>query len=421
MPPAAQRIAWVLAVLLALAAGAARAASPFDDLDLFSAGVFSGQAEVRIAGATGEESWTVGGAGKTRLSGGGKDFSGHGLADADLVWRPHLGWDLTGVFVGEAQSGERAGLGEAYLLYKPVPKSSLTWSARVGLFYPPISLEQDNAAWTVADTITPSAINSWVSEEVKVVAAEASVHKSFGEQSVGFTAAVFGYNDTSGTLLAIRGWSLDDIRANADSQFKLAPRSDFLEYVQAPYTNPIAEIDHRIGFYGRADWRINDQVAINVFFYDNNGDRTSHRADYQWAWADRFWNVGATIDLDEKTRVLAQAMTGGTQMGLAEPQRWVDVDYAAGYVLLTRKLGADAVTGRVDVFETTSHDYDDTGSLGESGWALTADYRRHLARHADLLVEALHVESRRPSLAEVDGQSPNQSQTVLQAALRLTF
>jgi hypothetical protein len=409
--------------VVGLAAGAAHAAgdSVWSDIDLFSPGVFSGQLDVRLAGATGEESWTAGGFGKTRVSGGGGDFSGHGLGDASLVWRPHLTWDWTGVVVGEVQSGQRAGIAEAYLAYKPVPRSAFSYSARIGLFYPPVSLENDGVAWTTPDTITASAVNSWVGEEVKVVAAEASVRRSFGEQSVGLTAALFGYNDTSGTLLALRGWSLDDIRANTFSHFKVAPLSDFLEYRQASYTTPIAEIDHRIGFYGRADWRVTDQLALNVFFYDNNGDRTSHRADYQWAWADRFWNVGASFDLDPKTRILAQVMTGGTQMGLADPQRWVDVDYVAGYVLATRKLGEDAVTGRVDLFETTSHNYDDTGSLGEQGWALTADYRRHLARHADLLFEALHVESRRPSLPELTGQSPNQSQTVLQAALRLSF
>jgi hypothetical protein len=195
-----------------------------------------------------------------------------------------------------------------------------------------------------------------------------------------------------------------------------------LEYVQPRYTTPVVDIDHRLGVYGRLDWRVGDQLALDVFYYDNNGDRTSFTSDYQWAWRTRFWNVGARFDIDPKTRVLSQVMSGGAQMGFVEEgRRWVDVDFVAGYVLVTRKLGQDALTGRVDVFETTSHDYDDTGSLAEQGWALTADYKRRLAEHVDVLVEALHVESRRPSLAEIAGQSPNQSQTVLQAALRLSF
>jgi len=238
---------------------------------------------------------------------------------------------------------------------------------------------------------------------------------------LGLTLAVFGENDTSGTLLALRGWSLDDIRANSFSQFKLPPLGYFLETRQAPFTTPVADVDHRLGVYGRVDVRVSDALALNVFYYNNNGDRTTRRADNQWAWSDRFWDVGAVWDVDPDTRVLSQFMTGETQMGRVDPERWVIVDFVSGYLLATRKIGQDAVTGRVDVFETSDNNYDDVGNLSEHGWALTADYRHHLSDHAELLFEVLHVESHRPGLAQLTNLDPDQSQTVLQGALRLSF
>jgi hypothetical protein len=327
------------------------------DEGILSPADVSGMVDLRFAAADGEHSWLDDGFGKTPVSGAGSGFAGHPAANADIAWTPHLTWDLGAVIVGQYQSvdSRAPGLSEAYLTYKPTPQGQTRYAVRIGLFYPPISQEHQGAAWIDTDMITPSAINSWVGEEVKVVGAEASVRHDFGEQEVALTGAVFGFNDTAGTLLTTRGWALGDIQAAVPGSYVLPPLSENLAYVQPPLTTPVIDIDHRVGGYGRVDWRINDRLALNAFYYDNAGDKVSYNQNWQWAWNTRFWNFGASLDLGDHTRVLSQVMTGDTRMGYADPSLWVDTEFDAAYLLVTHRIGEDAVSARVDVFETFDH------------------------------------------------------------------
>jgi hypothetical protein len=389
-------------------------------VDALSPSSFSGLLDLRASAAGGERSWLAGGFGKTRVSGDDARFD---IGEADLAWRPHFGFDWSAVVEGEIQPDHDHGvrIGEAYLKYKPLIADGWRASARAGLFYPPISLEHGGPFWTPTETITPSAINSWVGEEVKVGGLEAAVSHDLGEQSVGATLAVFGFNDTAGTLMAVRGWSLDDVRTNASGRYALPQLNDFLEYVQPPQTTPVIDIDHRIGVYGRLDWSPTSRLALNAVYYDNNADPTAENANDLWAWRTQFLNLGAVWQIDDKTRLLSQAMTGRTRMGYATPEIWVNTTFTAGYVLLTRAIGEDSVTGRADVFSTANHTDAYYGLTEENGWALTADYRKHLTDHVSGLVEVLHVESNRPGRTDVLGEASMQRQTVMQAALRLSF
>lgn len=409
---------WALILGLLCLAGPAWADSGF-----FSSGDVTGMVDLRFSAADGERSWLDGGFGKTGVSGAGSGFAGHaGIANAYLAWTPHLTWDVGAVIVGQYQSAhdDAPALGEAYLTYRPKPWDDTRLTARLGLFYPPISQEHQGAAWIDTDMLTPSAINSWVGEEVKVVGAEATLRHTFGEQAVSVTGAVFGFNDTSGTLLTTRGWALDDVQTSAFGRYSLPPLSAFMTMVQAPVTNPVLEIDHKVGGYGRLDWRISDQLAVNAFYYDNAGNLIGLDG-LQWAWDTQFWNFGAEVDVDQNTRLLSQVMIGRTRMGYADPDIWVDTDFDAAYLLLTHKFGGDALSGRVDVFRTIDRTDEAYGDTNESGWAITADYRKHLSAHADLLFEAMHVSSNRPARTDILGEAARQAQTVLQAALRLSF
>jgi len=392
--------------------------------DLLSPESFAGLLDLRLAAADGEPSWLSGGFGKTDFDGGGDRLAGQGrVEEADLAWKPQLAWNLSAVVEAELQPEHENGphLGEAFLLYKPTPRSDTRYQVRVGLFYPPISLENGGPFWTTANTITPSAINSWVGEEVKVAGAEASVRHAFGDQELGLTGGVFGFDDNAGELMALRGWSLDNVRESVGGGFRLPPVSDFLEYVQSQHEAPLTEFDGRVGGYVRLDWRASDRLSLNAFGYENNADPTSNY-DGQWGWRTRFVEAGARFDPDERTEVLGQALMGQTEMGPVDSDRWVDAGFSAAYVLVSHRLGdRDAVTGRFDVFETK--DWADAyyGLTEEHGWALTADYMRPLSKHATVLVEALHFWSDRPAREQNAGDAATQAQTVMQAALRLSF
>ncbi|HEX4096772.1 MAG TPA: hypothetical protein VHX64_08585, partial [Caulobacteraceae bacterium] len=193
------------------------AASPaLADPDLFSRDAFEGLIDIRAIGVDGQPSYLDGGFGRLRYGGtsaGG--FAGElSLADMALVWKPQFTWALGAIVDVEHQDGQQHGIDlvQAYLTYRPTPGADTRFTARAGLYYPPISEEHEGPSWSVADTITPSAINSWVGEEVKVVGGEAKVTHRFGDQELSATFGLFGYDDTAGTLLAFRGWGLTDMK-----------------------------------------------------------------------------------------------------------------------------------------------------------------------------------------------------------------
>jgi len=381
---------------------------------------FSAYLDLRASAGDGEKSWLAGGFGKTRVSG---DDARLRIGEAALAWRPDFSWDFSGVVEGEIQPDHDHGvrLGEAYLKYKPLPIGGVRITARAGLFYPPISQEHEGPFWTPAETITPSAINSWVGEEVKVVGAEVSARKAFGEQELGATAGLFGFNDTSGTLLTTRSWSLDDVKTNASGRYRLPPLSEFMEYGQADVTNPVREIDGRGGVYGRIDWNPTRRLALNAFYYDNLGDLTSWKK-LQWAWDTRFLNLGASLMIDDNLRLMSQVMVGDTRMGPGEPDDlWVNTRFEAGYLMLTRWFGEDSVSGRFDVFSMRNQTDEEYGLTQERGWAITAAYRKTLTPHLTAVAEVLHVDSNRPARTDLLGEAATQRQTVAQAALRVRF
>ena len=49
----------------------------------------------------------------------------------------------------------------------------VSWSVKAGAFFPTISLENDDLGWTSPYTLTPSAINSWIGEELRTIGSEA--------------------------------------------------------------------------------------------------------------------------------------------------------------------------------------------------------------------------------------------------------
>lgn len=414
----AARGAIVLATAALVAPAAARA-----DADLFSADTLHGVIDLRLGGADGEPSFTTGGFGKLELGGGrGGDFNGKLLVqEAAVEWTPRFGWEWSAVVDGGHQPGQENGvdLYQAYLQYKPVPRSATRYKVRIGYFYPPVSLENEGRVWDVTNTITPSAIDSWIGEEVKVGGVEAQVAHDFGDQQLEVTGALFGLDDTAGALLAFRGWAFDDEKAQAFGGIRLPPLSNFVAGFQEDETYSSREIDGRVGYYAKLAWRPPLPVSLEAFHYDNDGDRTSVTPDQQWAWATQFTDVGLTAQLGDHGRLLAQALEGETVIG---PRRFLlsDVDFQSAYALVSYDFGRDTLTGRVDGFATQDRAPWPPAALGERGWALTAAWRRPLNRLLDLRVEAIHVESNRPSRI-LGGEAPGQSQTGLQSSLRLSF
>ena len=426
MPGVGKRLL-VRSVVPAACAIAALWATPAaaSDLDLFSADTLEVNGDVRLVAVDGEESWVDGGFGKLRSGSDGDLRVTPQLGNANIIWKPQLTWSLGATIVGSLQGGERtdAGLSQAYLTFKPMRGSKLAASGRLGLMWPPVSLEHEGADWHVRDSITPSAINSWIGEEVRPVAAEATLAASLGAHQVRVTAALMAANDTAATLLTFRGWALHDRTTLAFNRQPLPPLGEFTG-VQAPYTHPLIDLHdgfaHRPGYYAKLAWQPPIPVRFELFHYDNRANPQDVTPDFEWGWNTRFDNFGLFADVGGGAEMRAQALTGRTHMGfIEEGRRWIDNRFRSAFVMVSRPFGPYGIAVRAEAFGTHNRGGWWTDEYDERGWSAMISGKRELG-HFTGLVELLHVSSRNGSLEE-NGLEPLQRQTQAQAELRMRW
>jgi hypothetical protein len=419
----------VIARLLVTAVACFGAPAMAESADILSPETLSVTGTVSLAATNGEETWLDGGFGK--LSTSGDNYRNLRvtpmLSEANLIWQPRFTWALSANVVGTFLGGERneAGISEAYFSYKPMRGSTTRFSARAGLMWPPVSLEHEGADWHVRDTITPSAINSWIGEEVRPVALEGTVGTSLGEHKLTGTAAMFAANDTAGTLLTFRGWALHNRRTLAFNDQPLPPFEEEDEGYQAPFTHPLLDVDSgfakRPGYYAKLSWQPPAPIRLELFHYDNRAKPEAINEDLEWGWRTHFTDLGFEADLSG-THVRAQAMTGRTRMGYPElpnNRHWIDMRFRSAFLLVTQPIGKFGLAGRIDAFETRHHGSWWDSEYNEDGWAATLAGKREWGPFTGL-VELIHVSSDNPAREHVS-LSPRQQQTRLQADLRLAW
>lgn len=394
------------------------------EIDLF--------ADLRLGIADGEPSWLDNNwLGKGRFGGelNGDTDTDLAIAEIALLADIDFSWEWS-AFVhakyDEVQDND-LDLVEAYVTYSPAPTSRTRYSFRAGLFFPHISRENVGIAWTSPYTITPSAVNSWIGEEIRALGLEGKVSFRGQAHQLDVTAAIFGYNDAAGTLLAFRGWALGDVKAGAFTRLPL-PRLPQIGlgnelFVQQPrWVEPVAEIDERPGFYGALDYTYNRNWKAGAFYYDNRADASAIES-LQYGWDTRFWNFYVEGDAFAGIHLIAQYMTGNTKMGSVVPAtgtRYLDVDFDAGFVLATRKFGDQRLSARWDWFDTTDLAFVQRDNNNEAGAAFTAAYAFDFSKRGTVMAEYLYIDSKRPARQRV-GFAPNQTQSIFQLALRYRF
>ena len=380
---------------------------------------FHGYVDVRVVAATQLRSYLDGGTGLLRF----EDNSGTtSLHFAEAVGQGHVQItpDLSAVAVVRVEPEQHTLFDflEAYARYRPVSTSAWRWSVKAGAFFPPVSLENTEIGWTSYWTLTPSAINSWVGDELRTIGGEGTVEWRGDDGTLTLIGAIFGWDDPAGVLMADRGWTLDD-RPTGLIDHPREPDMTVILFGGTPpeHTPMFKEIDGRAGWYAGASWDQSDLGHIELIRYDNEANSAAHVVDY-FAWKTDFWDVGASKQFGEFT-VLAQGMTGQTIITpFAGFQSMTDFD--AAYALIGWERGEWRLASRVEIFDTNQRNPGADLPFSEHGHAFTVAASWLPNDWLRLTGELLYVESTRAERAVV-GLDPRQNETQAQLSARIYF
>lgn len=372
----------------------------------------------RLVAAPGETSWTNGGLGKTRFGGGG---IGSRFGGAGLVGIAQLGaeWQARADIQFQNTDSPTLEVIEAYLRYRPVSLSRWRWSVLAGAFLPPVSLENDAIGWTSPWTLTPSAINGWVGEELRSTGFEGRLEWRGARQHWELRSALFQRNDPAGKLLTIRGWALSDLTYGLGSRVREPDALVRLDGEQPPRRyDPFQRIGHRDGWYANLEWSAPGLGRISLMRYDNRADPTAHSASGVFAWRTSFWSMGASTDSGPITWI-AQAMDGDT---VIEPLEGLllETRFRSAFLLAGWNRGAWRPALRIEHFSTRDPGSAAGSGQGEHGNAVTAALNWRPRDWLRLTAEAVRIDSVRTQRAEV-GLAPASAITQLQLGVRLMF
>jgi len=405
-----------------VAVGAALTASPLGSPSPCVGAEFElfGFAEARAVRAPAERGWLDGGLGKLRFDGGGGSPGADLFHEVSLVGvaRPRPDLSVVAHLRHAPDQDVLVEPIEAFARWRPVSTGLLRFSARAGAFFPPVSLENEGVGWTALWTLTPSAINSWIGEEVRAVGAEATVERRGDRGAAALTLGAFGWNDPAGILLAYRGWSFHDRWTGLLSRQRLPDEIALHMGVTPPVGTAIySEIDDRPGLYGGLRWTGADGARLALLRYDNRADSDARKGDL--AWRTRFWSAGAEAPVGGAYTAVVQAMAGDTTVGQGLPTR-SETDFRAAFALLGWQRGDWRLAGRVDLFSTTERNQSPAPELSENGRAMTLAATWRPLDALRLTAEALRVVSDRGQ-REAVGVARRQEETLLQLSARWLF
>ncbi|WP_133500896.1 hypothetical protein [Cognatilysobacter terrigena] len=396
-------------------------ASAFGPAALAQSFHVQGAIDARVGATTSDSaSGFDGGFGKARLGADDGHFDVHGALLAD--------WQLAPTLLASAEvrytpeSRKPFDVLDAWLRWRPVSTSAWRGSVKAGMFFPPISLENDAIGWTSPYTITPSAVNTWVGEELRTLGVEGQVEHRGARGTLSASLAVFQKNDPAGELLATRGWAMHDIVSGLDGSLR-EPDAVAAVFGTAPPIRfrPYLELDHRLGAYAAVDWQSPAQSRVTAIVYDNRAD-PAREVDYAgrelYGWRTRFWNVGAQHRVGD-TVVIAQVMRGST---IIEPLPGFQLDthFAAGYVLAARDVGRWRPAARFDLFQAKQTPGGGPQARDEHGHAVTLALNWRPDDRWRVTGEVLHIDSTR-NQRRFDGLDPHQRELLVQANVRWLF
>jgi hypothetical protein len=373
--------------------------------------------DLRLVGSDGRNGFMDGGLGKLRFDG---DNEGLQLGRARLAWRGGIGGDWhasADVSAWSLDDNNVVDVTEALLEWRPVPGSAWRSNVKIGAFFPPISLEHRAPGWSNPYTLSSSALNTWVGEELRTIGVAYEIeHLGIAEggwADVGVQAALFGWNDPAGVELALRGFALHD------RQTPLFGRIGTYAYGGREQRVIFSEVDNRPGFHVGAYLKTDYGLELRGLHYDNRGQRTAYKESISdFAWNTVFDSVGMRYDAPGGSTFIAQKLKGTTYASPDLANCWA---FDTWFVLAAHSFGRHRLAMRYDdfsVLQTTAHSPPPWSR--DAGHSLTIDWTFALREHVELVAEWLRVESLN-STRRALGEAPRAVEHSMQFAVRVSL
>ena len=324
---------------------------------------FQAYVAARAVNASGPESWLDGGIG--RLESGGNRDEFDAVAQLGFDWTPSRHFDLHVSGVGRR---EDPGLIEFYAdgrLFFGLDELQL----RAGQFFLPTSRENKDALWASPYTITFSALNTWIAEEVRPLGVDLEWRHTLRRGDI-LTLAATGFrgNDSMGALLGWRGWTAGNRLSVWGEVLQLPALNAHFSDQREDGTKPFGpDLDGNTGYSARVRYSVPQRGNVQYAYVDNRADRRLHRGEY--AWATDFHLLSGEIGSTDTVIVAAEVMRGSTGMGFAPA--FVQGDFYAAYALVSGKRGRSRWTARYDLFGVDERDFSAGGPNDETGRSWT--------------------------------------------------
>jgi hypothetical protein len=362
-----------------------------------------GLIDVRLAMTDGIDSYLAGDYGKFRYDDGNRLALGQGA----LSYKLSLNDEFSFLAVGNAYAEDgdySGGLTEAYFSYRGLPsESGYRTKARAGLMYPKVSMTNVLNGWASPYTLTYSAINAWLGEELRHEGVEFSVTRlgrfSGDDGDLEIAVAVFRANDPAGAVLSWHGWTASDRQTLRHEDLAL-PNSHIGFVPDA--SEAFLELDDRLGYHVNFQWTLHGRGKLLAGYYDNRGDPRVVE-DLQWAWRTRFYHIGVKWRLTDDYELIAQALLGDTLMqNRSGTTDLVNNDYDSAFVMLSKKSGSHRISGRLETFAVTDNDAIAVDNNEEDGKSVTLNYTYRFEKNWFAHTEFNWVDSDRPSRTGLD-------------------
>jgi len=341
-----------------------------------------GLLDVRAVGGGPAPSWTDGGPGKLRYGGsssqeGFQRSTRLTLSQAAVQMGAALPWGIR----GQAQLNMEPDIADGYhpwlveaFLRKEWTTDNGGWGLQSGVMHVPFSLENVGPAWSPEYSISSSALDSWLWEDISLAGAE-------GE---------WWHTTRSGIkldalMLALRGWVMGDTLGGINGSLALPGRGE--------RTDIFNERDQRPALYGWLSAGDEGEfVSLKLGVFDNRGDEGS-----RGVWHTHFTTAGLVVHATSHIDLLAQYLTGAARV--AAPAN--DSSYSASYALASYHFKQQRVSLRYDQFRV--HDLDGgPASTNEHGNAVTASYLVQFGLRHRIALEHIWMYSHRDVTGSLD-------------------